>query len=75
MKIILQRVKLFLMEIVNLITDLLVPVVDLLVAIATLLPIPTKYVLYLHKLVDILKGAGAKIDDIIDIIKEHKNKF
>jgi len=63
MNIILKRVKLFALELLNLLTDLLVPVMDIVVLVSTVLPVPTKVVAALHKLEDILKNAGAKIED------------
>jgi hypothetical protein len=63
MDIILKRAKLFALELINLLTDLLVPIVGIVVLFGTILPVPTKVVLALHKFEDILKNAGAKIED------------
>ena len=63
MDIILKRAKIFALELVNLLTDLLVPVMDIVVLVATILPVPTKVVAALHKFEEILKDAGAKVED------------
>lgn len=63
MNIIIKRAKLFGLELVNLLTDLLVPLMDIVVLVGTILPIPTKVVAALHSFEEILKNAGAKIED------------
>lgn len=63
MDIIVKRAKIFALELLNLLSDLLVPVIDIVVLVATVLPIPTKVVLKLHKLEDVLKDFGAKVED------------
>lgn len=63
MNIIIKRAKLFGLELVNLLTDLLVPLMDIVVLVGTILPIPTKVVAALHKFEEILKNAGATIED------------
>jgi hypothetical protein len=63
MEIIIRRARIFALELLNLLTDLLVPVVDIVVLVSTVLPVPTKVVLKLHKLEDILKDFGAKVED------------
>jgi hypothetical protein len=63
MDIILKRAKLFALELINLLTDLLVPVVGIVVLFGTILPIPTKVIAALHKFEDVLKNAGAKVED------------
>jgi hypothetical protein len=63
MEIIVKRAKIFALELLNLLTDLLVPVMDIVVLIGTILPIPTKIVLALHKFEEVLKDAGAKVED------------
>lgn len=63
MDIIVKRAKIFALELLNLLSDLLVPVIDIVVLVATVLPIPTKVVLKLHKLEDALKDFGAKVED------------
>lgn len=63
MDIIVKRAKIFALELLNLLSDLLVPVIDIVVLVATVLPISTKVVLKLHKLEDVLKDFGAKVED------------
>jgi hypothetical protein len=63
MEVILKRAKIFALELLNLLTDLLVPVMDIVVLVATVLPVPTKVVASLHKLEEMLKDAGAKVED------------
>lgn len=63
MNIIVKRAKLFALELLNLLTDLLVPLVDIVILVGTILPIPTKVVAALHNLGDILKDVGVKIED------------
>jgi hypothetical protein len=63
MDIILKRAKLFGLELLNLLTDLLVPVMDIVILVGTILPVPTKVIAALHKLEEVLKDAGAKIED------------
>ena len=63
MEVILKRAKIFALELINLLTDLLVPVMDIVVLVATVLPVPTKVVASLHKLEEMLKDAGAKVED------------
>ena len=63
MEIILKRAKLFALELLNLLTDLLVPVMDIVVLVATILPVPTAVPAALHKFEEILKDAGAKVED------------
>jgi type VI protein secretion system component VasF len=63
MEVILKRAKIFALELLNLLTDLLVPVMDIVVLVATVLPVPTKVVASLHKFEEMLKDAGAKVED------------
>jgi hypothetical protein len=70
MKAILGRVKLFLREILNLVTDLLVPVVDVLLAVAAVLPLPKQALVALHKLEGFLKQAGATLEDVIEEVQK-----
>lgn len=63
MEIIIKRAKLFALELLNLLTDLLVPVMDIVILVGTILPIPTKVVAALHKFEQVLKDAGAKVED------------
>lgn len=63
MAIILKRAKLFALELLNLLTDLLVPLVDIVLLVGTIVPVPTKVVAALHKFSDMIKDAGAKIED------------
>jgi hypothetical protein len=62
----LERAKFFLNQILDLITDLLVPFVDLLIAVATLLPIPQKYLDILKKGEHYLKQIGDTVDKVED---------
>lgn len=69
MKKIFERIKLFLGELLNLITNILVPIMSVIIAIVELFPVPTK-------VIDILKkaeywlfysaGTGKKIEKIMD---------
>lgn len=70
MKTILGRVKLFLKEILNLLTDLLVPAVDVLLLVATVLPLPKQALAALHKLEGFLKKAGATLEDVIEVVEK-----
>lgn len=63
MNIIVKRAKLFALELLNLLTDLLVPVMDIIILVGTILPVPTKVVAALHKFEEVLKDAGAKVED------------
>ncbi len=63
MDIILKRAKLFALELLNLLTDLLVPVMDIVILVGTILPVSTKVIAALHKFEEVLKNAGAKIED------------
>jgi hypothetical protein len=66
MDIILKRAKFFLDQILNLITDLLVPAVDLIIVVAAILPIPKQYIDLLVKAEHYLKQAGDTVDKIED---------
>lgn len=63
MDIILKRIKLFALELLNLLTDLLVPLMDIVLLVGTVLPVPTKVVIALHRFEKILKDVGAKVED------------
>lgn len=63
MIIIIKRAKLFALELLNLLTDLLVPVMDIVILVGTILPVPTKVIAALHKFEEMLKDAGAKVED------------
>ena len=69
MKKVLKRVSLFLREVLNIITDILVPLAALIAAILELLPVPLKWV-YLFKEIEnwlyFAKGTGDKIKEEID---------
>jgi hypothetical protein len=63
MNIIVKRAKLFALELLNLLTDLLVPIVDIVLLVGTILPVPTKVLGALHAFEELLKDAGAKVED------------
>lgn len=63
MNIIVKRAKLFALELLNLLTDLLVPVVDIVLLVGTILPVPTAVLEGIHRFEELLKDAGAKVED------------
>jgi hypothetical protein len=70
MKTILKKVKLVLKEVLNFLTDLLVPFVDVLLMVAAVLPLPKKALVALHKLEGFLKKAGATLEDVIEVVEK-----
>lgn len=60
---IIKRAKLFVLELINLLTDLLVPLIEIVILLATILPIPLKAIAALKAFEEFLKQAGAKIED------------
>ena len=69
---ILKRVKLFLKEVMNVLTDVLVPLVALIIAILELLPVPFIWIRVLKQAEHILFKAFGTLEDIEEIIREHK---
>lgn len=63
MNIIVKRAKLFALELLNLLTDLLVPVLDIVLLVGTILPVPTSVLLSIHRLEKLLKAVGVKVED------------
>jgi len=65
MALIIKRVKLIAGQILNILTDLMVPLVELVELIATLLPVPQKVIAGLKKFEEILKNAGTSLDELL----------
>jgi hypothetical protein len=63
MNIIVKRAKLFALELLNLLTDLLVPIVDIVLLVGTILPVPAGVLKAIHQFEELLKAAGAKVED------------
>jgi hypothetical protein len=72
MQVILDRVSMFLKEILNFLTDLLVPLVDLVIAVATLLPIPEKYIDLMKKGEHYLKQIGDTLEEVNTEVNKRK---
>ena len=73
MKKILKRISFFLKELLNFLTDVLVPLVSLIAAILQLLPVPLKWVHTVKKIENWLyyaKGTGDKIKEEVDKIEK-----
>lgn len=70
MNIIVKRVKLFFKEVLNFLTDLVIPLLDLVIVLLALLPVPTKWIVILKTVEKILKEAGGKLEEAIEIMKE-----
>ena len=69
MKKIFKRIDLFLKELLNIITNILVPIVSVLIAIMEILPVPTKFIKLLKAAEYWLfyaQGTAEKIDKIIE---------
>jgi fructose-specific phosphotransferase system IIC component len=63
--IVLKKIKLVVGEVLNLLTNLLVPLVDVLITLVALLPFVPKQVLaFLHKIEKFLEEAGTTLEDI-----------
>ncbi len=77
MKKVLKRISFFLKEILNIITDILVPLVALVAAILQLLPVPLKWINVVKKIENWLyyaKGTGDKIKEEVDKIEKDLKK-
>lgn len=69
MKKVLKRISFFLKELLNIITDILVPLAALISAILQILPVPLKWVHFFKRVENWLyyaKGTGDKIKEEID---------
>lgn len=77
MKKVLKRISFFLREVLNILSDILVPLAALVAAILQLLPVPLKWV-YIAKQVEnwlyYAKGTGDKIKEEIDKKEEELKK-
>ena len=65
MALIIKRVKLIAGQLLNILTDLIVPVIELVELIATLLPVPQKVLTALKKFEEFLKNAGTSVKDLM----------
>jgi len=65
MALIIKRVKLIAGQLLNILTDLIVPVIELVELIATLLPVPQKVLTVLKKFEEFLKDAGTSVKDLM----------
>lgn len=65
MALVVKRVKLVAGQILNILTDLMVPVIELVELLATLLPIPQKVIAGLKKFEELLKEAGTSLDELL----------
>lgn len=77
MKKVLKRVSFFLKEVLNIITDILVPLVALVAAILQLLPVPLKWIHVVKRIENWLyyaKGTGDKIKEEVDKIEKELKK-
>jgi len=65
MALIIKRVKLIAGQVLNILTDLMVPVIELVELAATLLPVPQKVIAGLKKFEELLKEAGTSLDELL----------
>lgn len=64
MALILKRVKLVAGQLLNILTDLMVPLIELVELVATLLPVPQKVLAALKKVEEFLKEAGTSLEQL-----------
>ena len=77
MKKVLKRISFFLEELLNIVTDILVPLAALIAAILQLLPVPLKWVHVVKQIENWLyyaKGTGDKIKEEVDKIEKDLKK-
>jgi len=65
MTLIIKRVKLVAGQLLNILTDLIVPVIELVELLATLLPIPQKTIAVLKRFEEFLKNAGTSLEELL----------
>lgn len=65
MTLIIKRVKLVAGQLLNILTDLIVPVIELVELLATLLPIPQKAIAVLKRFEEFLKNAGTSLEELL----------
>lgn len=65
MALIIKRVKLIAGQLINILTDLIVPVIELVELVATLLPVPQKVIAGLKRVEELLKAAGTSLDELL----------
>jgi len=69
--LVVSKAKLVLGEVINLLTNLLVPAVDVLIAVAAVIPgMPKQVLVTLHKVEAVLEKAGTTLEDVQAEIKK-----
>lgn len=65
MALIIKRVKLVAGQLLNILTDLIVPVIELVELLATILPVPQKVITVLKRFEEFLKNAGTSLEELL----------